>query len=165
MYFQTGQDPEIQQILTQIYQESQGGTAYCEQMMNALMNLFFVLLLRRYEHAVQLPAKNNLNWKQDYMGIFTFIQNHYSCITLQELSREFGYSERHLNRIIQKYTGKHFFEIVTSLRMKEDAFLLRNTPMSTAEIAAKVGYENLSGFHRAFAKYYGCTPEQYKKAM
>ncbi len=40
--------------------------------------------------------------------------------------------------------------------------LLQSTDMSMAEIAAEIGYSNLSHFFNNFKRYYGITPGKYR---
>ena len=47
--------------------------------------------------------------------------------------------------------------------MKKAAELLEGTSMSVAEIAAAVGYNDISYFKRTFKSYNGVSPTDYRK--
>jgi transcriptional regulator GlxA family with amidase domain len=54
--------------------------------------------------------------------------------------------------------------MLTLLRLHEAATLLTNSPMLVKDVAAAVGYRDISNFVRAFARSYGQTPALYRAA-
>ena len=52
---------------------------------------------------------------------------------------------------------------ITSKRMDQAKYLLKNSSLSIAEIAEQVGIPNISYFYRSFKKVTGKTPQQYRK--
>lgn len=161
--FETGDDPEIRKLLYRSYQEYAGDKNYRFKMLNALMNEFFILLLRDYEDQVMLPTNGSFYWKSGFGEIFTYIQSHSNTVTLKELSQKFSYSERQLIRLIQSCTGRSFTDLIYELRMRNAATLLETTLLSTEQVAQIVGYNNLSSFHRAFVRHYDCSPAKFRK--
>ena len=164
LHFETGDDEAIRSLLYRIYQEYLSEENYRPQMLNALMNEFFILLLRRYENRVLLPVNGTFHWKSNFLDIFSYIQSHYNTVTLEELSQKFNYSERQLTRIIQGCTGgSNFTDVLYELRMRKATGLLTGTSLNLEQIADQVGYNNLSSFHRAFTRYLACSPAKYRK--
>lgn len=165
LHFETGGDETIRSILYEIYQEYASCSPYSPQLMNYLMGVFFMRLLRSYETNVILPADHNFHWKSSFAEIFSYIQNNYDTVTLKELSERFHYSERQLARIIRNCTNSTFSDFILSLRMNHAASYLTNTTLTSEVISAKVGYENSSSFHRAFVKFYGYSPKEYREHL
>ena len=160
LQFDTGNDPDIQQLLIKVYNESTSDNSYRSQMMNTLMSEFFILLLRRYEGTARLPRNDDFYWKHEYSAILSYIQSHFSSVSLQELSARFHYNEKQIRRIIQSSTGMSFTQLITRLRMERAAMLLRqNIPIE--KITYSIGYNTVNSFYRTFSRYYGCTPGQY----
>lgn len=54
-------------------------------------------------------------------------------------------------------------EYVAELRMKEAQRLLVATDLSVHEVTRKVGLYSTSHFSKLFTKYYGVSPQEYKK--
>ena len=163
LHFETENDEKIRLLLIEICQEYISGNHYSPQLMNSLMSVFFIQLLRGYENKVHLPSDVPLNWNAGFGEIFTYIQNNYRTVTLQELSKRFNYSERQLTRILQYCTNHSFSEVLLGLRMHNAAGYLTGTSLSAEKIAELVGYSNSSSFYRAFSKFYKCSPSEYRR--
>ncbi|MBE6018135.1 MAG: AraC family transcriptional regulator [Lachnospiraceae bacterium] len=52
-----------------------------------------------------------------------------------------------------------------SYRLNEACHLFRETPLSVAEVAVRVGYQNPGHFSDAFRKKYHMLPGEYKKRI
>lgn len=86
------------------------------------------------------------------------------AVTLAAVARRFGLSPYYLSRAFRRETGFTFTEYVSAVRLKEAQRLLRETDARVVDIAALVGYRNLSHFGRAFRRFAGCSPLQYRKS-
>lgn len=165
LHFETGDDPEIRQILTRMYEEAHTRSTYRSQMLNALMSTFWVLLLQRYEGTARLPRTSGFHWKHEFSAIFSFIQTNYATTSLPELAQHFHYSERQISRIVQTFTGQSYAQLILKLRMERALTLLKQRRLSVEAIALQVGYSSASSFYRAFVKYYGCAPTHHIESM
>ncbi len=67
-----------------------------------------------------------------------------------------------LPRLIRRYTGCAFTELLHTARFNRAAALLKNTELSVADIALAAGYENTAFSYRRFEDMYGCPPTQYR---
>ena len=67
-----------------------------------------------------------------------------------------------LSREIKKRTGKTYKELLQSRRMRQAAYLLKNSRLSVADIIESVGYDNTSYFFRKFKECYGVSPKGYR---
>jgi AraC-like DNA-binding protein len=92
-----------------------------------------------------------------------FADNFAKQITEDDLAAEVSISKRHLSRVLADIYGMSFREKLIEVRLHRAAQLLEQTEMNIDEIASAVGYKSFSGFHRAFVRYFGCTPYEYRK--
>ena len=67
--------------------------------------------------------------------------------TLPELAKRFGRSEGYLSRYIRRETGKTFRFLLKEFRMKQAVQMIENSSCSIEEVAAAVGYADISCFY------------------
>ena len=96
------------------------------------------------------------------MKTLSYIEEFYKNGSLSELARELNYDIAWLSREIKRKTNKTYTELLQEKRMSQAGYLLRNTDINIDEIALRIGYENVSYFHRLFYKYYKKTPRAYR---
>ena len=77
------------------------------------------------------------------------------------IAAQLGMSERTLQRRLRD-EGTNFKEILDDTRHYLARELLRNTQLPLTEVAAHMGFSEPSAFYRAFKKWEGCTPGQYR---
>lgn len=83
--------------------------------------------------------------------------------TVADLCEKLNYSRVQLNRLFKKHFGKTPHDYLIQRKLGYAKSLLEISNMSTSEIAAKVGFSNLSQFNIDFKKEYGMTPGAYRK--
>lgn len=86
-------------------------------------------------------------------------------ITLADIARAVGYSQRNLTRLISSYLGRSLFDHILDLRMLEARGMLEKTSLSIREIALAVGYSDTSHFTRAFTRATGLSPRTYRRRL
>ena len=161
--FSTGLNENLEHLLLSIYNATSEKDPYSVRMRNPLMSTFFLQLLKEYEHVAQISSHSALHWKPEFAEMLIFIQTNYRTVTLEDVSRKFGYSQRQIIRIIRSSTDKTFTQLLTQLRMEKAAVLLK-TDMPIETIASEIGYTSLSGFYQAFLNHYHTTPGQWRQS-
>jgi AraC-like DNA-binding protein len=73
-------------------------------------------------------------------------------------------SREHLSRLFKKHTGLTLREFINKRLMLEACHLLKETDMSSKEIAAVLGYEKSSNFIRAFKQHQKITPGEFRRS-
>ena len=91
-----------------------------------------------------------------------YIEMNYANASLTHLAQIAHSDVSWLSREIHRRTGRTFTELVQERRLNQAAWLLTNTRQKVSDIALSVGYENISYFHRIFAKRFGCSPKKYR---
>lgn len=87
-------------------------------------------------------------------------------LTLNSLAGILKVAPRYLSQLVNERLNKNFRDLVNSRRIEEAKQLLANPgkkELSILEIAYEVGFNSKEVFNRAFKKYTGMTPSQYKK--
>ena len=161
LLFDTFADEEISWLVQRIQKEFHDANIYRSQMLNTLMSEFFIMMLQKYEGTARLPRTENFYWKHEFSAIFSFVQTHFADTTIAEVAHKFHYSEKQISRIVRKCMGLSYAQLILKLKMEKAAMLLQQGNMPVVNIAATVGYSDVSCFYRAFTKYFQKTPIAY----
>ena len=90
-------------------------------------------------------------------------ENYGEDLSLDTLADHFKLSKTYINRLLKNYSGKSFLEILLKCRMEKAEDLIAQGEHKIYEIAEMVGYHDQSYFIRVFKRYYGVTPNVYKR--
>lgn len=160
--FRTGDDELLFKISDFMLDEANRNEKYRGRMLDTLISTFLIQLLRKHEKDLVLAPDSHSDHDDNLILMLHYIQNNYANLSLNELARFFGYSPRHISRLIKNNTGKSFAEITKELRMKKAAELLKNPDTSIESVMEMVGYSDTSTFYKAFRGYYGMPPAEYR---
>ncbi len=161
LIFHTSDDSELADIISKAEKIYLKEGRFKKQLLNALLAEFFALLLRNHEKDVNIPTTSK-QIDDNLVYILHYMEEHFDTITLKELSNFFGYSERQMQRIIKKSTGKTFMENIQYHRIRKAENLLQKSDLSIEQIAFSVGYTSTNNFRRIFCKITGKMPSEYK---
>jgi AraC family transcriptional activator of pobA len=70
-----------------------------------------------------------------------------------------------LSRALAEVTGRRTKQLITDRRMLEAARLLRFTDFAVGEVASRAGFSDQLYFSRAFRRYYGDSPTEYRNQV
>jgi len=82
--------------------------------------------------------------------------------TLPEVARQLHVSDRTLKRKLADQ-GLKFSDLLDSVRLKNAKNLLDHSTLQVEEIALNLGYQNSANFSKAFRRWSGLTPSEYRK--
>ncbi|WP_109829753.1 AraC family transcriptional regulator [Reichenbachiella versicolor] len=106
--------------------------------------------------------------KRDYIkrinAVLDFIEENLNeDLSLQLLSQKANYSPYHFHRLFSTVVGERLNEYITRKRIERIASIVLVRPhQALKEIAFQYGFNSDNSFSRAFRKYYGVTPTQFK---
>lgn len=126
--------------------------------------LFFELLIVisrffRTEHKVR--QDNELFNMQD---ILDFLDKNYTTpLRRPEVARHFAMGDRSFANQFTNIMGETFSAYLMNLRMQHAQQLLRETPLTLADIAAQCGFCDANYFCLCFRKLFNMTPGEYRK--
>lgn len=92
-------------------------------------------------------------------GILHYSEN----IDLNLIAELVNITPSHISNLFKKETGVNFSTYLTDVRMKAARKLLQSPEFLIYEVAEKTGYSNAGYFGKAFKKYWGISPEEFKK--
>lgn len=105
------------------------------------------------------------NYEQDLLfRILKYIETHYKTGTLADISAQQRLPTYCVSRLLKKYTGHNFKELLQQQKLQQAVYLLSQTTLSVDGIIEAVGYSNSSFFYRIFREKYGCSPKEYRTA-
>jgi len=87
-------------------------------------------------------------------------------LTLDKLARRLAIPSRYLSQIINESLGVNFFDFVNGYRIEEAKKLFLDTSngqRSILDLLFDAGFNTKSVFNRAFKKYTGMTPSEFKR--
>lgn len=89
-------------------------------------------------------------------------RNYARKLTLQDVADHCFVSQWHLSKLINKHTGKSFYDVLNAIRVEEAKRLLENPKLKIGEIVELVGYSDSAQFSRSFKKVVGVSANQYR---
>lgn len=105
------------------------------------------------------------NYEQELIfQILKYIETHYKNGTLADISAEIRLPAYYVSRLLKKYTGHTFKELLQQQKLQQAVYLLSQTTLSVDDILDAIGYNNSSFFYRIFRDKYGCSPREYRAA-
>jgi len=147
--------------------ESTAQRAGGEAILARLSELLFVEIVRR--HLSGLPL-DNVGWLAGLRdeSIGRVLGRLHSRPThdwsLEELAKEVGMSRSVLAERFTHFVGVPAMQYLAQWRMQLAATLLSSTSQSLAEIAERVGYGSEAALSRAFKRWVGVAPAEWRKA-
>ncbi len=121
-----------------------------------LAGLMMRLARGSWVHAVVAADTDNR-----FQEIVAYLLKNYRLATLETTARHFNYHPNSIAALIQRETGSTFSHLLRSIRLKQAAFLLTQSPLSVEEVALRCGYAHLGHFYKIFKETYGVTPKAY----
>lgn len=96
----------------------------------------------------------------------TVIERNYADhrLSVDDLARRVFVSRRQLQRAFTE-AGTSVQERLHAVRMEHAADLLRETSMPVSDITRSVGYRHSAQFAKAFRRYHGVAPSQWRKNL
>lgn len=162
LIFHTANDPQIREMLENLYIEYLGHEKYSYTFLNSMLILLWAMLLRYHGGNIEsILAKDTSG--NSMTDILNYLSQHYQTATLRETASHFGYSSSHFSTLIKEGTGQTFLQIIRSIKLEQACRALRETSLSNIAICELVGYDSPEHFMRTFKKNYGMTPGEYRK--
>ena len=96
--------------------------------------------------------------------ILNFIEENISeKLSLENVSKNFGFSSRSLSRLFQLNLKTTFLQYLKLLRMVKAIELMLQTDLLMGEVAYAVGYSSLSAFSNTFYQHTNVRPSDFKR--
>lgn len=92
-----------------------------------------------------------------------YIKEHFSeDLSLEKMASVVFLNPAYFSQLFKQKTGQGYKEYVTTLRLEQAKLLLLNPKLKLAEIAERVGYQDMRHFTQMFRKRFQLTPTEYR---
>lgn len=93
-----------------------------------------------------------------------YIKEHYSeDLSLEKMASVVFLNPAYFSQLFKQKTGQGYKEYVTTLRLEQAKLLLLIPKLKLAEIAERIGYQDMRHFTQMFRKRYNITPTEYRQ--
>ena len=156
---------KVESLILDAFEEYQNREPGYETVMRSLILQLLTVLGRKYSSLVQeSEADRYKKHRQDILKVMDYIHKNYDKdITLEELSRLANYSSSYFSTLFKAVTNNSYLEYLNHYRVKKSMELLKTTDKKVIDIAASVGFQNVSNFNRMFKSMIGMSPTDYRK--
>lgn len=104
--------------------------------------------------------------KQIYSDIIDFIQLNLSKnIKVLDVAAHFGYNEKYLSHLFGEISGIPLKHLITQRKMEAANYMLTDSNTPIADISKSLGFADSHNFSRAYKKFTGLTPSEYRNAF
>ncbi|MEK4237409.1 response regulator [Paenibacillus sp. FSL H7-0714] len=95
-----------------------------------------------------------------------YVKEHYfEDLTLEKIASVVFLNPVYFSQLFKQKTGQGYKEYVTSLRLEQAKLLLVNSKLKVAEIAERIGYQDMRHFTQMFRKRFLVTPTEYRQQL
>ena len=95
-----------------------------------------------------------------------YMQKHYAeKLTLQDVADACYVSQWHLSKLMNRHTGKSFYDILNTLRIRAAKDLLKDPGLTISDIGEMVGYADTAHFAKVFKKLVGMSANEYRNSL
>ncbi len=111
-----------------------------------------------------LPGLKKGDKSKYVLEAMDYIGKHYQDpnISISDIALDLGISEGHLSRTFKKETDYTLLNYLTRYRIHKAMELLRDCRVKVYEVAAQVGYRDITYFSATFKRVTGLTPSEYQ---
>jgi len=152
-------DPEIPALAHKIREENSKNTPYKDVITRGYLIAFLGKLLRSMEFREEKQSDGTL-----LKSILNYCNKHYTePLSLDRLSLELNVGKYHISHIFSNKLKISFPDYVNGLRINDAVRKLIDDPdRSITDIAYDCGFSSTRTFNRAFVKYTGISPREYR---
>ena len=122
-----------------------------EEMRRGFITLLFGMLKDYLGTKPRVSSKNN----ELLVEVMQYINDHITeRITLESLSKRFGYEKTYFSRVFNKFLGINLREYLNRCRISESKRMREENPgMTVSMIAEQCGFDSPNTYYRALKKY------------
>lgn len=95
-----------------------------------------------------------------------FIETHYKeKLKLSDVADQVYVSQWHLSKLMNRYVGQSFSDILNGVRINKAKELLKDPALRIGDIADEVGFLDMAHFSRVFKKIVGISANEYRNHL
>ena len=128
-----------------------------------IMHLFYTImaeLINVYED--DLTKGGSYSHNSIVIPMLRYMERNFRTCTQESVADFFHISPNYVTRLLKKYTGMTYIQLIQAQKLQTAANLLKQTTLPVTEIAQRAGYENVTFFYKKFQEKYHCQPGEYR---
>lgn len=95
-----------------------------------------------------------------------YIEEHYrEKLKLSDVADQVYVSQWHLSKLMNRYLGQNFSEVLNGVRIDKARELLKDPSLRIGDIADEVGFLDMAHFSRVFKKLVGISANEYRNRL
>lgn len=92
-------------------------------------------------------------------------KNYKSKLKLADVADQVYVSQWHLSKLLNRYKGQSFSDILNNIRIENAKLLLKDPSLRIGDIAEMVGFLDMAHFSRVFKKQTGLSANEYRNTI
>ena len=134
---------------------------FSTELIEALLDLILVSCERLYPKTKQISgSKGNLLTKR-FLQLIE--ENYQQNLSVSDYAEFLNVSANHLTETVKKITGQKSNDLIKNRILLEAKKLLTYTDLTVSEVAFELNFKDQSYFSRVFKRYFGHSPQTFKK--
>ena len=157
--------PEMYALIGMVAGEMERSGNVYQGVVRELLSAFLLMLMREKPRDLTGPVNSEHNPGMLQPAI-AYIMGHYmEELDVDELASLCHLSTSHFRRMFKRTFGWAPLDYIQVTRIQRACTLLFNADYSVTEIGMMVGYPTPSSFGRMFRRFYGISPNQWRKKV
>lgn len=142
------------------------GKALTRKTLEDMKEELLVSLKEICDFMLEYNQDKNKNKNKIVEKVRTLVDENYSDVNLNvsTLADQIGMNSKYIATVYKEATAESILELINRIRI-ENAKILLEKGMAIAQTAQMVGFSNSNALIRAFKKFEGITPGQYKESL
>lgn len=92
-------------------------------------------------------------------------ENFKEKLKLQDVAEQVYVSQWHLSKLLNRYKGQSFSDLLNNIRIEKAKELLKDPALRIGDIADMVGFLDMAHFSRVFKKQTGISANEYRNSL
>ena len=160
--YQLPQLRSMHALFQQILETGKQGGQGCQRILRKTLEL--IAMTTRFK-AIDLMVSSSGGYLT-FTRIFSHIEANYARIrSIEKLASECHISCGHMARLFKKFSEESPWQMVVRLKMNRAAELLLSEDITIKSAANRISFDDAYHFSRAFKKYFGMAPRDFREAM